>query len=166
MSRNEIRAQCRLRFQYPQCGDGHGQDRRLSMLSELEIRFRTVEAEFAQRKTKRLIGLVKNSLRHRQLRAQLLPHADDLGALTGKNKRNCPAFRHRARSFLLDPASYFSPNVSIFDLSRRHILPGKPSPVSPPISPRISTIWRLTSCSTSSLAARIAFLIARGLEPP
>ena len=110
------------------------------MLGELEVRFRTGEAKIAQRKLKRLVGLRKNLVRNCKPGAQFFPHAHVLRALTGKNKRNCAALRHPTRSFLCDPARYFSPKVSIFDLSRRHILRGKPFPVSPPNSPRTSTI--------------------------
>jgi hypothetical protein len=39
------------------------------MLGELEIRFRTGVAKFAQWKTKGLIGLRKNLLRHHELNA-------------------------------------------------------------------------------------------------
>ena len=69
-------------------GDAHGQDRRLRVFGEQQLRLWTLEAQAAQRLAKRIVGLVERLPTDRECIGQGLAHSDFLRALAGKDECN------------------------------------------------------------------------------
>src|SRR5215467_6512933 len=77
-----------LRLHNAERRNRHGQDCRLSDLGEAKLVLWPFETNVRQLVAQCLVGLFKRLPRHRILLKQILPHANHLRSLAGKNQRN------------------------------------------------------------------------------
>src|SRR5258708_523920 len=99
MTGNKIRFGKGLSFQRPQSRDRDGQNRRLGILSQLQLCFRAVEAELGERKAQSCVHFFKDLSGRRKVIGQVLSHAHLLRALAGKEKSYRSNRSHRPISF-------------------------------------------------------------------
>ena len=72
--------------QHPLRCDRDCKDRRLGELRQLQLLFRSAEAEIGDRESQRLIGLLEGLPRDGKIIEELAAHTDCLRALSGKQK--------------------------------------------------------------------------------